>query len=135
MFVNGDPLPQCPVVGPFEEIGWQTQCPVSGQWSKPPVKNVCGYNVYSANVNGAFSTQCYNNNVFVCDNPGFDQFYSEPPLTNGQHYYPRVAPHPQLMQPNLPCQQRQEWDYNSMCYNVNGTPCQFTNVVDLEDFM
>ncbi|XP_045502869.1 uncharacterized protein LOC123699868 isoform X2 [Colias croceus] len=135
MFVNGDPLPQCPVVGPFEEIGWQTQCPVSSQWSKPPVKNVCGYNVYSANVNGAFSTQCYNNNVFVCDNPGFDQFYSEQPITNGQIFYPRVAPHPQLMQPNLPCQQRQEWNYNSMCYNVNGTPCQFTNVVDLEDFM
>lgn len=121
---------QCPVVGQFEETGWNMQCPVTGQWSRQ-ADNVCSFGVY----NGGYSnrpTQPYRNNPYV----------SYVPDTVMPHYYPQqpvyqqpvyVAPQPLI--PNLPCHQNSDWDYNSMCFNVDGQPCQYTSVVDLEDFM
>lgn len=121
MLVNGEPLyERCPVVGSFEETGWNMQCPVSNQWSRPPVNNLCNYDVY--NGYSDLAVQCYTRNCYVQDNPP-------------QYYQQRVAYQPPSFQSELPCRQSQEWDYTSMCYNVDGRPCQYTNVVDLEDFM
>ncbi|XP_045452892.1 hypoxia-inducible factor 1-alpha isoform X1 [Melitaea cinxia] len=121
MLVNGEPLyERCPVVGGFEETGWNVQCPVSNQWSRPPVNNLCNYDVY--NGYSDLAVQCYTRNCYVQDNPP-------------QYYQQRVVYQPPSFQSELPCRQSQEWDYTSMCYNVDGQPCQYTNVVDLEDFM
>lgn len=131
MLVTDDRLPQqCPVVGNLEETGWSLQCPMASQWIKQPV---CNYNVYNSNVpfvNSDLSVQCYNRNYPVCDNvPQYYQHIPHPPqnVFSQQHLVQNPL--------NLPCNQNQQWDYNSMCYNVDGQPCQYTNVVDLEDFM
>lgn len=128
MLVNGycdQYMQQCPVVGRFEEPTWNMQCPMSGQWPKL-MNNVSSFGLYGMNF--THPVQCYTN----------DQY--QPICENMSQYYPNMYPtvvqtvQPPIMQ-NLPCQQSQNWDYNSMCYNVNGQPCQYTNVVDLEDFM
>ncbi|CAG4931496.1 unnamed protein product [Parnassius apollo] len=126
MLVNGDRLPmQCPVVGSYEETGWSAQCPMSSQWSKLPLNDVSDYSIHNSDPNSGISMQCYNNNYYVCDNPPPQQYY-------GNRMYPQVGYGPVSL--NLPCH-GQQWDYNSMCYDVNGQPCQYTDVVDLEDFM
>ncbi|XP_063367285.1 hypoxia-inducible factor 1-alpha-like [Cydia amplana] len=120
---NNVPL-QCPVVGRMEDIGWSLQCPMTGQWSRQPVNNVAlsAPSVYRE----IPPVECYPGNYYA---PKAQYF---PP----QVVYPRPIPQFQApVMPNLPCNQAQEWDYGSMCYNVNGQPCQYTNVVDLEDFM
>nr|XP_026489699.1 hypoxia-inducible factor 1-alpha-like isoform X1 [Vanessa tameamea] len=122
MLVNGENIIQrCPVIGSFEETGWNVQCPMSNQWSRQPVDNQCNYDIY--NSFSDLSVQCYDRNYYRDSVP--------------QQYYPQrvVYTQPPSFQADLPCRQRQEWDYNSTCYNVDGQPCQYTNVVDLEDFM
>ncbi|CAK1552316.1 unnamed protein product [Leptosia nina] len=124
MLVAGEPLPHYPVPGAYDEVAWAQQGPMQCQWT--PISNACDFN--ACNVIGDFSTQCYNNYV---REPRV-QYYC-PPIPNVpcvQQCYPNK----QFLQA-LPCRQTQQWDYNSMCYNVDGEPCQFTNVVDLEDFM
>ncbi|XP_073950650.1 HIF-1 transcription factor component sima isoform X2 [Choristoneura fumiferana] len=122
---------QCPVVGRIEDIGWTLQCPVTGQWSRQPVNNVGNLGASASNVFREVPQpmQCYSRNYYVPENP--------PQYFPSQIVYPRPVSHYQAAPiiPNLPCNQRQEWDYGNMCYNVNGQPCQYTNVVDLEDFM
>ncbi|XP_045537896.1 hypoxia-inducible factor 1-alpha isoform X2 [Papilio machaon] len=119
MLVNGDRVPyQCPVVGNYEETQWSGQCPMASQWSKP--ENMCiyeyGYNEpYSKLTNQRFSGN------YVCNYA--HQYYGSQVQTV---YVPQTL--------NLPCQ-GQQWDYNTMCFDVEGQPCQYTNVVDLEDFM
>ncbi|KPJ18057.1 Hypoxia-inducible factor 1-alpha [Papilio machaon] len=119
MLVNGDRVPyQCPVVGNYEETQWSGQCPMASQWSKP--ENMCiyeyGYNEpYSKLPNQRFSGN------YVCNYA--HQYYGNQVQTV---YVPQTL--------NLPCQ-GQQWDYNTMCFDVEGQPCQYTNVVDLEDFM
>lgn len=122
-------LQRCPVVGAFEETGWSMQCPVSSQWPRQQLGNVCGAggSVYG-NLNPG---QCYRT----------DAYASYAPVDVTPQYYPQnvYIPPAQFRQPplipNLPCHQGQQWDYSSMCYNVDGQACQYTNVVDLEDFM
>ncbi|CAF4799228.1 unnamed protein product [Pieris macdunnoughi] len=125
MLVNGDPLPQDSVPG------WSGECS-NFQWT--PVQNICDYN--ACNVIGDYSNQRYQADYYVRD-PGIQYFC--PTVNNVQPSVPinvcyPQKPAPQFMQA-LPCRQSQEWDYDSMCYNVGGEPCQFTSVVDLEDFM
>lgn len=110
MFTYGEQAPQACAVDRFQDNGWM-QCPVIEQW--PLSKNTCF--VYPP-------VQCYN-----YPNVPQPQYYpvQERPANYDQH----------PIYPNLPCQQTQQWDYDSMCYNVDGQPCQFTSVVDLEDFM
>lgn len=132
MLVNGIPegLQQhCPVVGAFEEAGWNIQCPMSNQWSKQS-DNVCSVGVYNGNSVDR-PLQCYRNDPYVSYMPKnvMPQYYHP----QNVYHSPRYIQQPLI--PNLPCHQNQEWDYNSMCYNVDGQPCQYTNVVDLEDFM
>ncbi|XP_047511271.1 uncharacterized protein LOC125053762 isoform X2 [Pieris napi] len=126
MLVNGDPLPQDSVPG------WRGECS-NFQWT-PPVQNIRDYN--ACNVIGDYSNQRYQADYYVRD-PGIQYFC--PTINNVQPSVPinvcyPQKPAPQFMQA-LPCRQSQEWDYDSMCYNVGGEPCQFTSVVDLEDFM
>ncbi|KOB79398.1 Uncharacterized protein OBRU01_00391 [Operophtera brumata] len=131
MLVNGitEGFPQqCPVVGAFEETGWNTQCPMSNQWSKQ-LDNVCSVGVYNGNfVNRP--VQCHRNDPYVSYVPEnvVPQYYHPQNVYHQPRYQPPLIP-------NLPCHQNQDWDYSSMCYNVDGQPCQYTNVVDLEDFM
>ncbi|KAI5632574.1 hypothetical protein NE865_14722 [Phthorimaea operculella] len=117
MFVYGERPGQCPVVGPFEDT-YGMQCPMESQWQSVPFEP---------------QVQCYRD---------FYPQYLQNPYPQTQYYAPQVQPIPPVVQPqpqpmfaNLPCHQQQPWDYNSMCYNVDGQPCQYTNVVDLEDFM
>nr|XP_021192033.2 LOW QUALITY PROTEIN: hypoxia-inducible factor 1-alpha [Helicoverpa armigera] len=132
MLVNGfgEQYPQgCPVVGPFEDGGWKKQCPMADQWSRQAMNSQCAYGDY--NSSSKSSVQCYRNVPFV------------PYMHENVHpYYPvhevyqpvsYVPPSPMIH--NLPCNQEPAWDYNSMCYNVDGQACQYTTVVDLEDFM
>lgn len=133
MFIDGFPggiLPHCSVVGQFEEIGWNLQCPVSGQWSKKP-ENVCGFGVYNQNY-VKYPTQCYRNNPYAYVPDAVAPVVYNAPQNVYQNPMRYV---PQPMVPNLPCHEKQDWDYNNMCFNVNGQPCQYTNIVDLEDFM
>lgn len=133
MLVNGfaEGFPQhCPVVGAFEETGWNMQCPMSHQWSKQ-MGNVCSFSVHNEIVDRP--VQCHRSDPY-------SSYVPENVIP--QYYQPQIVYHPpryiqQPLIPSLPCHQNQnqEWDYNSMCYNVNGQPCQYTNVVDLEDFM
>ena len=125
MLVNGESLTQrCPVVGNFEESGWSVQCPMANQWSgQLSNNNISNYNQYSGN--NEITVQCYNRNYYVPDN--IPQQFCQ--------YQPVVYTTPPIVQASLPCHQKPEWDYTSMCYNVNGQPCQYTDVVDLEDFM
>jgi hypothetical protein len=121
MLVSGEhPFSQCPVMGQFEDTGWSSQCPMFGQWNGQP-NDMC----YSAfNHNYVTSVPCYRN--------VYDETYRSPWIHSPMKY-PQTQ---SLMIPNLPCSlPQQEWDYNSMCYDVNGQACQYTNVVDLEDFM
>lgn len=124
MLVNGDRgSSQCPIAGQFEDRGLNMQCPMESYWTGPP-NNVCD-GVYSSNYVDS-SMQCYNYPVNVKSVP---QYYPQP------HQPPvRYIP-PQPIIPNLPCHQVQQWDYNSMCFDVDGQPCQYTGIVDLEDFM
>ncbi|XP_026315120.1 hypoxia-inducible factor 1-alpha isoform X2 [Hyposmocoma kahamanoa] len=112
MFTYGEQAPQTCAIDGFQDNGWM-QCAVNQQW--PMSKNTCF--VYPP-------VQCYN--------------YPNVPLPQPQ-YYPMQERRTDYVQhpiyPNLPCQQTRQWDYDSMCYNVDGQPCQFTSVVDLEDFM
>ncbi|XP_039757469.1 uncharacterized protein LOC120631873 isoform X2 [Pararge aegeria] len=148
MFVNGEPIIQrCPVVGNFEETGWNLQCPMVSQCSRQPVNNLCNYDVY--NGYSDISVQCYNRTNYVQDNVLTQQYYQQNVAYTQpvQHYQTNLSCH-QIQgkqnvytrpvtefQTTLPCHQRPEWDYNSMCYNVDGQACQYTDVVDLEDFM
>lgn len=126
MYVSGvEPsLSQCADMGQFPDTGWTSQCPVTGygQWNVQP-PDVC-YGVYRPSFSEQ-PVQCHRD------------FYN-----NGQEYAPQqyhcpvqLVPSRQPMIPNLPCQQTPQWNYNSMCYDIEGGPCQYTNVVDLEDFM
>lgn len=187
MFVDGEPLThRCSVVGNFEEVGWNLQCSMASQWSRPPVNNLCNYAV--CNGYSDLSVQCYNrvnyvrpqqyhqqsvsytqpvhdyqpnlyrqqipkqNVVYTQPVPEFQEdipCYQQPeqtliyskPLPGQTNLLCNQIPdqqnvvYTQPVQTNLPCHQRPEWDYNTMCYNVDGQPCQYTNVVDLEDFM
>lgn len=118
MLVNGDRIPyQCPVVGNYEDMQWMGQCPMASQWSKP--ETMCSY-VYGYN-EPYFKLPNQRINDYACDY--VQQYYGG----QVQAVYP-----PQTL--NLPCQ-GQQWDYSTMCYDVDGQPCQYTNVVDLEDFM
>ncbi|CAH2045759.1 unnamed protein product, partial [Iphiclides podalirius] len=120
MLVDGSGLPQqCPVVGGYEET-WSGQCPMSSQWAKQSQFHVSDYGAYRDAYMGP-SMQCYNSAYYACNTP---QLYC------GAVQRAEYAPAPL----NLPCN-GQQWDYNSMCYDVDGQPCQYTNVVDLEDFM
>ncbi|XP_013170729.1 PREDICTED: hypoxia-inducible factor 1-alpha-like isoform X2 [Papilio xuthus] len=116
---NGDRIPyQCPVVGNYEETQWSGQCPMESQWSKP--ENICSYQ-YGYNVPySKLSNQSFSGN-YVCNYT--NQYYGGQVQTV---YAPQTL--------NIPCQ-GQQWDYNTMCFDVDGQPCQYTNVVDLEDFM
>lgn len=113
MFTYGEQVPQACAVDRFQDNGWM-QCPVNEQW--PTSKNTCF--VYPP-------VHCYN--------------YPNVPQPRPQYYHPVQKRRADYVQhpiyPNLPCQQTRQWDYDSMCYNVDGQPCQFTSVVDLEDFM
>ncbi|XP_045528138.1 uncharacterized protein LOC123716434 isoform X2 [Pieris brassicae] len=126
MLVNGDPLPQ------DSRPGWRGECS-NFQWT-PPVQNICDYN--ACNVIGDYSNQRYLADYYVRD-PGIQYFC--PTVNNVQRSVPINVCYPQKPAPQfiqaLPCHQIQEWDYDSMCYNVGGEPCQFSSVVDLEDFM
>lgn len=123
MLVNGESLIQrCPVVGNIEETGWNMQCPMANQWpGQLSINNYSNYNQYSDC--NEIPVQCYNRNYYVPEN------------IPQQYYPPVVYTTPPPIQVNLPCHQKPDWDYNSMCFNVNGQPCQYTDVVDLEDFM
>lgn len=134
MLVNGlgDQYGQgCPVAGDFEDRGWYVQCPMYEQWSRQPVSEQCSYSAFNPNFVSP-SVQCFRNVPPVyLHNPNQ---YCPVPI---QEVYPRqvsyVPPAPLI--PNLPCRQQQSWDYDSMCYNVDGQPCQYTAVIDLEDMM
>lgn len=116
MFVYGEDQPrQRPFQEPCEAIGWNMQCSMTNQWDRSPVNNNFG------DINP--SVQCYNRNYY--DNV---QYYPT------QEYPVSYVPEQRIIN-NLPCQQVQQWDYSNMCYNVDGQPCQYTSVVDLEDFM
>ncbi|XP_013139203.1 PREDICTED: endothelial PAS domain-containing protein 1-like isoform X2 [Papilio polytes] len=116
MLVNGDRISyQCPVVGNYEDMQWMGQCPMASQWSKP--ETMCSY-VYG-----------YNEPYFKLPNQRINDYACDYVYYGGQ--VQAVYP-PQTL--NLPCQ-GQQWDYSTMCYDVDGQPCQYTNVVDLEDFM
>lgn len=112
MFVYGEQAPQAYAVDRFQENGW-VQCALNEQW--PTSENTCF--VYP-------QVQCNNYQNVPQPRP---QYY---PV---QEHRPDYVHHP--IYPNLPCQQTPQWDYNSMCHNVDGQPCQYTTVVDLEDFM
>lgn len=133
MLVNGfgEQIPQeCPVVGAYEDGGWNSQCPMADQWSRQTVNNLCSFSDYSSNF-GSPSVQCYRN---VPINPyGHENVPYYPVQEVYQQPVNFVPPRPLIH--DLPCHQQQAWDYNSMCYNVDGQPCQYTTVVDLEDFM
>lgn len=128
MFVNGEPLPGCPV----SDQGWGGQCSNFLCQPPAPVLNTCDYN--ARNVVGDFSNQRY----YLNDTEAqyFLQSINNVQCSGPINDVPRFPQKPasQFIQA-LPCRQTQEWDYNSMCYNVGDGPCQFTNVVDLEDFM
>ncbi|CAB3246213.1 unnamed protein product [Arctia plantaginis] len=74
--------------------------------------------------------------------PMYDQ-WSRQPATSQCGYVPVPKVYPQMVNyvpqvsilPNIPCRQQQDWNYNSMCFNVDGEPCQYTEVIDLEDMM
>lgn len=99
---------------------------MKNQWVKQAVDNLCSFSVYGPSYP---PVQCYRDGTL-------------PYNVNVSHYH---VPQNEYQQPanyvqrsgfqNLPCQQPRLWDYNSMCYNVDGQPCQYTSVVDLEDFM
>ncbi|XP_034834052.1 uncharacterized protein [Maniola hyperantus] len=145
MFVNEPLIQRCPVVGNLEETGWNLQCPMTSQWSRQPVNNLCNYDVY--NGYSDLSVQCYNRTSYIQDIPQQQYYEQNVAYTQPVHQYrTNVACHqiPEQrvyaqpvpdFQTDLPCRQRPDWDYNSMCYNVDGQACQYTNVVDLEDFM
>lgn len=125
MFASGQPIVQCSVRGQQQHPAWNGQCSMagSGQWNfQSP--DVC-YGVYDQSVCEP-PVQCYKN--YGNDVPGY-----YPPQ---QYYQPvQMVPRRPPLIPDLPCHQNQQWNYNTMCYNVDGQPCQYTNVVDLEDFM
>ncbi|XP_073816624.1 uncharacterized protein [Musca autumnalis] len=56
---------------------------------------------------------------------------------NNNYYAPHV-PLPRTVRPSLPCQGNQPWTY-AYCYGYgpysNQEPCQYTQVIDIEDFM
>lgn len=121
MFLNGyqEGVAQCPVL---QDPGWAVQCPMGNQWIQQQTNqyNYSRFKNYIYPMRG-LSQQCYGG-VFYQDRV--------------QGYATQIRPVQEQLVPNLPCNQRnQQWDYNSMCYNVDGQPCQYTNVVDLEDFM
>lgn len=128
----------CPVVGRYEETGWSAQCPMANQWSRS--RGLHEYGVFTDNKLYPMSQpaiQCYSNGTFF-DTPGQlrSQYFMQRP--HQQVYAPQMAQavYQRPMVPDLPCNQSaQPWDYNTMCFDVNGQPCQYTDVVDLEDFM
>ncbi|KAL4708271.1 hypothetical protein ACJJTC_016320 [Scirpophaga incertulas] len=122
MFVSGErPLAPCAVMAEYRGGGWGSQCTVVGQWNTQPHMGFSDY-------------QSCQNSV---------PFYRN--ICNTAHYYPvsvsqQLHPPHEYLQPqqpvlNLPCHQNQPWDYSTMCFNVDGQPCAYTDVVDLEDFM
>lgn len=134
MLVNGfgEQYPQeCPVVGAFEDVGWNLQCPMSGQWTRQPVDAQCSYGGYNPNLQSP-SVQCYRNVPFMPY--GHENVLPYYPAQEVYQQPVRYVPQRPMIQ-NLPCHQQPAWDYNSMCFNVDGQACQYTNVVDLEDFM
>lgn len=136
MLVNGfsDSYSQgCPVVGAFEDDGWNLQCPMADQWSRQTVNaNLqCSYGDYNSNLQSP-SVRCYRNFPFVPY--GHENALSYYPLQEVYQQPVSYVPQRPMIQ-NLPCHQQPAWDYNSMCYNVDGQACQYTAVVDLEDFM
>ncbi|CAH0594106.1 unnamed protein product [Chrysodeixis includens] len=131
MLVNGfEQFPQqCPVRG-YEDAGWGVQCPMAGQWSRQIETSQCGYGNYNPNFKSP-SVQCFRNAPFLPY--GHDNVF---PYYPPQEVYQQPVPYvPPVPIQNLPCHQQQPWDYNNMCFDVDGQPCQYTTVVDLEDFM
>lgn len=133
MLVNGQGdayFQNCPVSRGCEDQGWNMQCPMYDQWSKQSVTNQSCYGNIDQNF-ASPSMQCYKNVPLV-------------PYSTVQYYpvpvpkvYPQVVNYvPQVsLLPNVPCRQQQDWNYDSMCFNVDGEPCQYTEVIDLEDMM
>ncbi|CAG9789062.1 unnamed protein product [Diatraea saccharalis] len=120
MLVNGErPLNQCPVSSQFGDTSWGSQCPVVGQWNVQP-PDVC-FSGYNQNYVGT-TVPCYRN---VYEHVSY--YHQVPYQTPVQYARQTVIP-------NLPCHQEQ-WNYNNMCYDVDGQPCQYAGVIDLEDFM
>ncbi|XP_049877924.1 hypoxia-inducible factor 1-alpha isoform X2 [Pectinophora gossypiella] len=126
MFVYGERPQQCPVVGPYEDSAGWVPCPMANQWHVPM------NTVNAPGVTFDPSVQCYRS-YYEPQHP--EPQYPQYP----QQYRPYIPIQPQQQPqpifPNLPCHQTPQWNYNSMCFNVDGQPCQYTNVVDLEDFM
>ncbi|XP_068619326.1 hypoxia-inducible factor 1-alpha-like isoform X2 [Battus philenor] len=121
MWVNGAGLPvQCPVVGSYEDTRWSAQCPMAFQRLKQPSDDICNYGVYC---DPYTKMSNHNSNYFVSANT--PRSYDSLVQQSAEYAMPLI---------NVPCQGLQ-WDYNSMCYDIGGQPCQYTNVVDLEDFM
>lgn len=124
MYVRGEPGTGRRLLA-NQAAGWAVQSPEigHGQWNAQPPDVT--YGVYKQSFCEP-PVQCdtYYNNV-QCG------YYPPQP----QYYRPVQMAPSRPMIPDLPCHQNQQWDYNSMCYNVDGQPCQYTNVVDLEDFM
>lgn len=120
-----------------DRTGWNMQSPMSNMWGRGPSGVYVDNRLYPMRDP---TVPCYNNGTFI-DTPGQlrPHYFAQRPYPQPQSMYA-----PQMMQPafhtpivnDLPCHQQnqQMWDYN-MCYDVDGQPCQYTNVVDLEDFM
>lgn len=128
MLVYGHQYPGQPaVVGQPEATAWNIQCHEMNQ-NQIPDNRMCTHSGYNSNYP---TNQCYNNdpNPYSVAAPYYppQEVYNLGDVQVGYLRQPVI--------PNLPCQQSQQWDYSSMCYNVDGQPCQYTNVVDLEDFM
>ncbi|XP_053614002.1 hypoxia-inducible factor 1-alpha-like isoform X2 [Plodia interpunctella] len=117
MLVNGDHGSFQPI-NQYEESRWNSYPRLEPQW---PVQNVCNQSRDYVEP----PAQCYN---YVNQVPQFYPQGYQPPVF-------RYVQPPQPIIPNLPCHQVQQWNYNTMCFDVDGQPCQYTGMVDLEDFM
>lgn len=100
-----------------------------------PVNASCDY--YNV-ANSERESQCYEDGQYYADQeqpPLQKDFYNPRPYVLPNQVTPGFARSYPIVR-DLPCHQGvQPWDYNSMCFNVDGQPCQYTDAVDLEDFM
>lgn len=103
------------------------QCPMANQWSWQ-MDNMCSVGVYANQQQCFRSVNPYSSYI---PNNVIPQYYA--PQCPAQTPVRYVPPQPVIQ--DLPCRQSQAWDYNSMCFDIDGQPCQYTSVVDLEDFM
>ncbi|GBP67792.1 hypothetical protein EVAR_53788_1 [Eumeta japonica] len=145
MIVNGfeEGLPKkCPVVGNYEDTG-SMQCPMWNRWAhrQPSVRAFEDYGADIVYPQCDPLMQCYMGRDGRTLYPTQHQYSvaapppPPPPLPPPLYLHPQQAMVRRPIVPNLPCNQGVEpWNYNT-CFDVDGQPCRYTNIVDLEDFM